>query len=414
MKTYLHSLILIAIACLALASCDSPTKRMEQAQALYNEGVQLREQRRSEEAAEKFLQGLALVQRSSKTDETIQLEGQLCDNLGAMYLKHGLFEDAFKQHQQALTCFKQTADSTGIMNAYRNSGRAVRAQEQYTQAKQYYDSAFRVATFINDQTMLADLYLEMGRDYYMETGNFAKGIESVNQALGIGLDDNDTDIAHMTLGILYYYTRENEKAKSYLNQALRSERAGLKMSVYQTLYAIAYSEGDYQQAVKYHEQFAANMMQADTEHANENIQRIKAEYELKAQQSELESLHRTRDLKLYLIIALAVIALLVILLIVRKKISDHEEENQRPQTGDGALRAAGGARPEPHPRVGERHGKPYPHQRRAAPPAAGTTSSASPTWSSTASRSGCCNSTPNSASGTCASAASPRTASPTK
>ena len=103
MKTYLHSLILIAIACLALASCDSPTKRMEQAQALYNEGVQLREQRRSEEAAEKFLQGLALVQRSSKTDETIQLEGQLCDNLGAMYLKHGLFEDAFKQHQQALT-----------------------------------------------------------------------------------------------------------------------------------------------------------------------------------------------------------------------------------------------------------------------------------------------------------------------
>ena len=293
MKTYLKPLILIT-AFLALASCDSPTKRLEQVQTLYNEGIQLREQRRSEEAAEKFLQGLAIVQRSDKTAETIQLEGQLCDNLGAMYLKHGLFEDAFKQHQQALTCFKQTADSLGMMNAYRNSGRAVRAQEQYTQAKQYYDSAFRVATFINDQAMLADLYLEI--------------------------------IAHMTLGILYYYSRENEKAMSFLNQALRSERAGLKMSVYQTLYAIAYSEGDYQQAVKYHEQFAANMMQADAEHVNENIQRIKAEYELKAQQSELESLHRTRDLKLYLIIALAVIALLVILLIVRKKISDHKLE----------------------------------------------------------------------------------------
>ena len=325
MKTHLNSLILITAA-FALTACDSPTKRMEQAQALYKEGAELREQRRSEEATEKFLQGLSIVQRSNKTAETVQLEGQLCDNLGAMYLKHGLFEDAFKQHQQALTCFKQTADSTGMMNAYRNSGRAVRAQEQYTQAKQYYDSAFRVATFINDQAMLADLYLEMGRDYYMETGNFAKGIESVNQALEIGLGDNDTDIANMTLGILYYYTRENDKAKSFLDKALRSERAGLKMSVYQTLYAIAYSEGNYQQAVKYHEQFAANMMQADAEHSNENIQRIKSEYELKAQQSELESLHRTRDLKLYLIIALAVIALLVILLIVRKKISDHKLE----------------------------------------------------------------------------------------
>ena len=326
MKTFLQSIILTAIAFLALTSCDSVTKRMEQAQALYEEGMQLREQRRSEEAAEKFLQGLALVQRSQKTAETVQLEGQLCDNLGAMYLKHGLFEDAFKQHQQALKCFKQTADSTGMMNAYRNSGRAVRAQEQYTQAKQYYDSAFRVATFLNDQAMLSDLYLEMGRDYYMETGNFAKGIESVNQALEIGLNDNDTDIAHMTLGILYYYTRENEKAKSYLNQALRSERAGLKMSVYQTLYAIAYSEGDYQQAVKYHTLFSDNLVQADAEHSSEAMQRIKAEYELKAQQSELESLHRTRDLKLYLIIALAVIALLVILLIVRKKISDHKLE----------------------------------------------------------------------------------------
>ena len=325
MKTNLKLLILIT-ATLTLAACDSPTKRMEQAQAHYKEGVQLREQRRSEEAAEQFLQGLALVQRSKKTTDAVQLEGLLCDNLGAMYLKHGLFEDAFKQHQQALHCFRQTADSTGMMNAYRNSGRAVRAQEQYTQAKQYYDSAFRIATFMGDKAMLGDLHLEMGRDYYMETGNFAKGIESVNQAMEYGLNDNDTDIAHMTLGILYYYTRDYAQAKAHLNEALRSERAGLKMSVYQTLYAIAESEKDYQQAVQYHKQFAANMIQAEAEHSNETMQRIKAEYELKAQQSELESLHRNRDLKLYLIIALAVIALLVILLIVRKKISDHKLE----------------------------------------------------------------------------------------
>ena len=330
MKTNIKSLILIALTVgVMLSACDSPTKRTEQAQTLYREGVQLREQRRSEEAAEKFLQGLAIVQRSNRTTETIELEGQLCDNLGAMYLKHELFEDAFKQHQQALNCFKQTADSTGMMNAYRNSGRAVRAQKQYTQAKQYYDSAFRIATFIGDKAMQGDLYLEMGRDYYMETGNFAKGIESVNMALETGLDDNDTDIAHMTLGILYYYTREYDKSRSHLNEALRSERAGLKMSVYQTLYAIAYSLGDYEQAVQYHKQFTANMMQADAEHSSEAMQRIKSEYELKAQQCELESLHRTRDLKLYLIIALAVIALLIIILIVRKKISDHKLEMEQ-------------------------------------------------------------------------------------
>ena len=330
MKTNIKFLILTVLAVgMMLSACDSQTKRMEQAQSLYQEGVQLREQRRSEEAAEKFLQGLALVQRSDKTMEAIQLEGQLSDNLGAMYLKHELFEDAFKQHQQALNCFRQTNDSTGMMNAYRNIGRAMRAQEQYTQAKQYYDSAFRVATFINDKAMQSDLYLEMGRDYYMETGNFAKGIESVNKALEFGLNDNDTDIAYMTLGILHYYTHEYDKAKPYLNKALRSERAGLKRSVYQTLYAIAFKENDYQQAIEYHRLYAASMMEADAEHSSEAMQRIKAEYELKAQQCELESLHRTRDLKLYLIIALSVIALLVIVLIVRKKISDHKLEMEQ-------------------------------------------------------------------------------------
>ena len=321
-----HRLLTILFICIALTACDTQQKRMDQAKNLYEEGLQLREQRQSEEAAERFSQALVLVQRCEKNTEVLQLEGQLCDNLGAMYFKHGLFEDAFKQHQQALNCFRQTTDSTGMMNAYRNSGRAVRAQELFTQAKQYYDSAFLIADLLHDQTMLSDLYLEMGRDYYMETGNFAKGIESVNKALEIGLNENDTDIAHMTLGILYYYTRDNEKAKSYLNEALRSDRAGLKMSAYQTLYAIAYGEGDFKQAVLYHDLFSTNMLASEREHSSEAMLRIKSEYELKAQQCELEVLHRNRDLKLYLIIALAVIALLIIILIVRKIVSDHKLE----------------------------------------------------------------------------------------
>ena len=321
-----HRLLTILFICIALTACDTQQKRMDQAKNLYEEGLQLREQCQSEEAAERFSQALVLVQRCEKTTEVLQLEGQLCDNLGAMYFKHGLFEDAFKQHQQALNCFRQTTDSTGMMNAYRNSGRAVRAQELFTQAKQYYDSAFLIADLLHDQTMLSDLYLEMGRDYYMETGSFAKGIESVNKALEIGLNENDTDIAHMTLGILYYYTRDNEKAKSYLNEALRSDRAGLKMSAYQTLYAIAYGEGDFKQAVHYHELFSTNMLASEMEHSSEAMLRIKSEYELKAQQCELEVLHRNRDLKLYLIIALAVIALLIIILIVRKIVSDHKLE----------------------------------------------------------------------------------------
>jgi len=146
----------------------------------------------------------------------------------------------------------------------------------------------------------------------------------VTRAMQGGLEGNDLDIAEMTLGVLYYYTNDYETAKTHLNAALRSERAGVRMSVYQTLYAIAYNEGNYQLATDYQDQFTQSLLQVEKEHDSENLQRLKAEYELKAQKSEMELLLRNRSLKLWLIIAAAVIAMLVIVLIVRKKVSDHK------------------------------------------------------------------------------------------
>ncbi|MBR5081890.1 MAG: tetratricopeptide repeat protein [Bacteroidales bacterium] len=325
MKATLKSLILLTLAFGAmLTACDSPAQRYERARTLYEEGTELREQRLSEQAAERFLQALSLMEGCEETTENLRLEGQIKDNLGAMYNKHGLFDDALKMHREAIACFRQVDDSADVMAAMRNCGRVANALEQFAQAKRYYDTAFSIATLLDDKAMQSDLYLEMGRDYYLPVGNFPDAMTCITRALEGELDDNNTDIANMTMGVLYYYTKNYTEAKPYLNAALRSERAGLKMSVYQTLYAIAYNEGDYEKALEYQDLFTQNMMQSDQEHASENLQRLKAEYELKAQKSEMESLLRNRSLKLWLIIAAAVIALLVIVLIVRKKVSDHK------------------------------------------------------------------------------------------
>ncbi len=309
---------------LILTACNGK-KNEEKARTLFEEGVRLREERHSEEAAEYFLQGLELLKNNDvKTYENASLQAQINDNLGALYLKHGLFDGAFDAHNEALRCFKLLNDSTGMMNAYRNCGRAVRSQEQYKLAKQYYDSAFCIATLINDNAMLSDLYLEMGRDYYMETGDFTRGIECVNKALEGDLSNDDIDIANMTLGILYYYSNNFDEAQKHLINALRSERPGVKMSVYQTLYAIAYYEGDYKLAVYYQQLFSDNMLESEQQLSSETMLRLKSEYELKAQKNAMESLHRNHSLKLYLIIALSVIAFLIILLIIRKKINENK------------------------------------------------------------------------------------------
>lgn len=317
-------LLLLILSCIILIACDSQAKRFEQAQTLYEEGTRLREQRLSEEAAKCFLQGLAVLQGCETNHQTLLLEGQLKDNLGAMYNKHELFEDALKMHSEAIACFRQVSDSADLAVAFRNCGRVANSLEQFTQAKHYYDTAFTIAILIHDQALLNDLYLEMGRDCYLPMGNYNKAVECVNRAMEGGLEGNDLDIAHLTLGAIYYYTNDYALAKQHLNEALRSERVGVKMSVYQTLHAIAYNEDDLGNAIDYQDLFTEYMLKVQQEHSSENVQRLKAEYELKTQKSEMENQHRNKSLKLYLIIALSVIVFLIILLIIRKQVNENK------------------------------------------------------------------------------------------
>ena len=205
MKATLKSLILLTFALAAmLTACESPAKRYERARTLYEEGTELRSQRLSEEAAERFLQALSLMEGCEETTENLRLEGQLKDNLGAMYNKHGLFDDALKMHREAIACFRRVDDSADVMTAMRNCGRVANALEQFAQAKRYYDTAFSIATLLDDKAMQSDIYLEMGRDYYLPVGNYPEAMACIRHAMEGELDDNNTDIANMTMGVLYY------------------------------------------------------------------------------------------------------------------------------------------------------------------------------------------------------------------
>lgn len=320
MNTKLKFLILLGLVIgVVLTSCTSVAKRERKARALYEEGVRLREQRLSKEAAECFMKALAIA-----GDNNMELLAGIKDNLGAMYNKHGMFEDALRLHCEAAEAYRQLPDSVGMMTAWRNCGRSSKSLGLYSDTKHYYDSAFQIATLINNIDMQNDLYLEMGRDYYMEIENYPKAIEYVRLAMKGGLQGNDLDIANMTLGILYYYIDKNDIAKTYLDKALQSDRAGVRMSVYQTLYGIALNEENLEKAMEYEELFIKNMQMLEKENNLEAMQRLKAEYELKAQKSQMESVNRTKSLKLYLVIAILIIASLATLLIVRKKISDHK------------------------------------------------------------------------------------------
>ena len=145
MKTKTVILILFAVVLGGLTtSCDSQAKRQRQARALYERGVQLRAERLSEEAAECFLQALPLAENG----DDIALTANIKNNLGAMYNKHQLFDEALAMHRSAIADFKKINDSIGMMTAWCNCGRVTKSMEMFAQTRAYYDSAFHVATLL--------------------------------------------------------------------------------------------------------------------------------------------------------------------------------------------------------------------------------------------------------------------------
>ena len=119
--------------------------------------------------------------------------------------------------------------------------------------------------------------------------------------------------------LAHYYLSHDSLAIVHLNEATHSDKAGVRMSAYQSLYYLYQFAGDYKKALECHELFNDNMMQADREHRGEQMQHIKADYDLQMQKNNLEAEQKLKSLYLYLILGGLVVALAIVLLLLRQK-----------------------------------------------------------------------------------------------
>ena len=325
-----HHLILWVLAMATLlGACQSNARQLEKAQALYQQGLELSTDN-SVAAAESYSQALlALEDCRQELPEVQRLKGQIEDQLGTRYWKHGLKEEALLLHQDAIALFRTVSDSTLLMNALRNAGRVAASLHDLSQAHQYYEEALAIANRNNVITSSPDLLLEIARDIYMEQGDYPKVIETVTQAME---GSTRPDLCHLTLGMAHYYIENDSLAIAYLNQATQSNKAGVRMPAYQGLYLIYEIQENYPKALQCFEKFNENMMQAHGEQRTEEMQRIKHEYDLQMQKNNLQAEQKLKTVYLYLAVGILLVALAVTLLLLHQKTLKNklkDEENQR-------------------------------------------------------------------------------------
>ena len=315
MKT--RNLILLFLVMTGLMACHHEARWLKEAETLFEQGVEQRATKQSEAAAESLSQALLAIEHCDlDKPETKHLKAQIEDNLGFTFWKHELFEEALPLHTDASNLARELGDSTLLMTALRNSGRTAASLGDLDAAQQHYDEALTIAKALNDKTMEADILLESSRDILIEKEDYTQVIKRVSQALA---HSATPDICHLTLGVAHFYLEQDSLALVHLNEATKSGTAGTRMSAYQTLHYLYQYAGDYPKALECHELFNENMMQADREHRSEQVQRIKAEYDLQMQKNQLKAEQKLKSLYLYLILGGLVAALAVVLLLLRQK-----------------------------------------------------------------------------------------------
>ena len=304
------------VVAVVFGSCRSNSRQYEKALALYEEGLEIPSDN-SLAAAEIYNQALMeLEECDQELPDVYRLKGQIEDQLGTRYWKHGLKEEALLLHQDAIEIFRLMPGSVLLMNALQNAGRVTASLHRVDEAEKYYGEALEIAKTQSSKKAAKDIQLELCRDVYMEKGEYERVIELVTDALDKGARP---DLCQLTLGLAYYHVENDQLAVEFLNQATQSDKAGVRMPAYQALYQIYELQKDYPQALQCFEKYNENMMQVQAEQHNEEMQRIKMEYDLQLQKNSLQAEQQLKWIYLYLVLGVLVVALVVTLLLLRQK-----------------------------------------------------------------------------------------------
>ncbi|GEM_PF-6372002 len=223
-------------------------------------------------------------------------------NAGNIYRKLQHYDSALAYHHQALTLSRQLNDSIGIGLAYFSMGNVALVQDNLPEANRYFKDAlivfeqlqiisYRVQTYANRATT------------YLKMGKLANARAAALKGLQL-LDGVEVKTTHQSL--------------------------------VETLYKIYKQQGDYNQALHYHELFMAYTDSLLDAAKLRKLTRLETDFQIKQKDQEIALLNKTRELnrlqiqeakttRLFLVILLALIVVVAITLYNRYRLKTKAE-----------------------------------------------------------------------------------------
>lgn len=255
----LISVILILILAANLFA-QSVTDKKLQADTLFDEGVELFQQR----TGQSYLQALEKLKQAGRIYEEI---GDKSENVGISWIVSGLISlslgrtsDALQFYEKSLKFFRQTENKLQEAATLNNIGQVYVPLGENQKALDYYSQALQILRQIKDEFGEATILNNIGFVYSI-LGENQKALEYYNQALLLRKQVNDVRGQATTLnniGKVYDDSDDNQNALEYYKQALPLfKEVGDKSREATTLNNIGlnYSSiGEYQKSLEYYNQ----------------------------------------------------------------------------------------------------------------------------------------------------------------
>ncbi len=296
------------------------------------------------------------------------LRARIINEMGVLYRKADMYEQALQNHQKALSMFEQLNDRMGIAFALANIGNVYYALEQYDKAVDYNMQALRIKRQLGDPEQIA-YSLRTTALALQASGDFSKASRFLHEALGIARKLND----RYSMANVYYHLgnvafdahKDKHEAIDYYEKALKiynqlqsrygtalalyekarahlamhsnreslallqealahAQKAGLRkitMNIYHALSEYYRKQDDYRQALVNFERYSQIRDSLFNETSNRNIAEMQAKYNSNRQQAQIEILQKEKKLdtanQMFYILAIIFISSFGVLVFLR-------------------------------------------------------------------------------------------------
>lgn len=213
-------------------------------------GMSYEEETDFEWAMKSYLQAVEIAKNAKK----YLLVGKLYNKIAGLHDYDDNYDEAQRYYQLSGEYYLRGGDSLNYIYSIRDIGSNYTIKEEYGEASESFQKAYRLALSLNDSLLLSSITNRLGINY-KEMGNYSLAEKYLFQS--IAYDKAGSAPTYLALVDLYTRKKEYGKAREYIEMAsiYRTAKRRLTGGLLYQLYLLEKEQGNYSLSLGYYEQY---------------------------------------------------------------------------------------------------------------------------------------------------------------